>query len=130
MPNILFKSRLNAKYKKIFSIIAFFLTTIFFLSENIFGKVLELANRNQENNITSTASFEPLVYLLGVFALYSIIASIIIIFIGEIYIRFCEYFKIKSKLYDYMSKTKDVMTMNGVEYYEKYKEDEDGNKNN
>jgi hypothetical protein len=130
MPNILFKSRLNAKYKKIFSIIAFFLTTIFFLSENVFGKVLELANRNQEYNIISTASFEPLVYLLGVFALYSIIASIIIIFIGEIYIRFCEYFKIKSKLYDYMSKTKDVMTMNGVEYYEKYKEDEDGNKNN
>jgi len=122
---MLFESRMNLKYKKIFSIIAFFLTTFFFLSQNVFGKVLEVTS-NQSDSVfyVATSSFEPLVYLLGAFVFYTVICSSIIIGVGEFYIRICEYFNIKSKLYTYMTKTKDVMTLNNVEYYEKYKNDE------
>ena len=123
---MLFESRMNLKYKKIFSIIAFLLTILFFFSENVFGKVIAMSGALHSNNtvLVATASFEPLIYLLGSFVLYSILASSIIIGIGELYIRICEHFNIKSRLYTYMTKTKDVMTMNNVKYYEKYKNDE------
>lgn len=128
---MLFESRMNIKYKKIFSIIAFFLTSFFFLSENVFGKVLAMTNNQTSGGLlVVTAGLEPLIYLLGAFVFYAIIASSIFIGVGEVYIRICEYFKIKSKLYNYMTKTKDVMILDNFEYYEKYKDKEEIEKNN
>lgn len=123
---MLFESRMNLKYKKIFSIIAFLLTTLFFLGENVFGKVLAITNNSQANNefYVVTSSIEPLIYVLGVFMLFIMVGGAVFIGIGEVYIRICEYFNIKSKLYNYMTKTKDVMTMSDFNYYEKYKNDE------
>ena len=128
---MLFESKMNLKYKKIFSISAFLITTLFFLSENVFGKVLAMTN-NQSNGglVVVTAGLEPLIYLLGAFVFYAIIASSIFIGVGELYIRICEQFNIKSKLYNYMTKAKDVMVMDNFEYYEKYKDKEEIEKNN
>jgi succinate dehydrogenase/fumarate reductase cytochrome b subunit len=128
---MLFESKMNIKYKKIFSITAFFLTIFFFFGQNVFGAVLALTNHRMDSGLlVVTAGLEPLIYLLGTFVFYIIIASSIFIGIGELYIRICEYFKIKSKLYDYMTKTKDVMTLDNFEYYEKYKNIEEDNKKN
>ena len=105
--------KMNDHYRKIFSISGVIFGVIFFFVQNVTGSVVTYyADTSNQNNImVAYLSFlKPFFLGISLFIFYCIIGATVFITIGEIFIRFSEYFGIDSRIYRYMVKVKDQTT--------------------
>lgn len=130
----LFKSKMNEHYRKIFGIAGLIFSTIFYFTQGAFGQIVQYAILKSDKTegikmSIFSGTVEMIAYVLGFFVLYAILGVTIFIVFGELFIRISEYFNIDSRLYRYMIKAKDVMTMDPVSYYNKHKDKIEENEN-
>lgn len=119
-----FESKMNIHYRKLFIFIGVCWGSLFFFIQDIPSQIIQysiLLPKNSNYTLASTGTIsQSLIFGLGLFVFYTAVGATLFIVVGEIFIRFCEYFHINSKLYHHMVKIKDTTTMGSLEYYDKY----------
>jgi len=122
-----FEPRLNDKYVKIFTMVGLTWGVLFFFIQGVAAEVVTnmLVTHNESVEMLGFEFMEPFIFGVGFFVFYSVLGGALFILMGEVFIRVCDLFKINSKLYFYMVKTKDISQMKNHEYHSKY--DSNGN---
>jgi uncharacterized protein (DUF486 family) len=101
-----FEVRMNTHYRKIFSLFGCIWGISFFFILDVPAQVIKysILSSNQDSSMANMVISQSLTYGIGLFVFYTMIGATLFIVSGELFVRVCEYFKIDSKLYHYMTK--------------------------
>ena len=103
--------KMNEHYRKMLSSFGVIFGIVFFFAQNVAGQVLiYYANNTNPNDVVLAAygSFlKPFLLGISLFIFYCIVGAVVFISVGEMFIRFSEYFGIDSRIYRYMAKVKN-----------------------